>query len=152
MTPAMTRRHPDLVVLATSFWAPTCERIRRLARTVADISDAGVVPVVVWALLGSYVGPLDKYEWPELKWACERAEAARLGARLATRRPKHATRTHTRVVDLKPLVALESRPELVEQCPMVRRELYGLAGGVGVHWGPAVLDAWLQVILRELCG
>jgi len=63
-----------------------------------------------------------------------------------------AAGSRSQIVDLKPLVAAEIHPEIFEECPMVRRELYGLASGGGIHWGPAMHDAWTQIALHALCG
>jgi len=46
----------------------------------------------------------DKYEWPELKWACERAEAETAAACLLK---GHGARVGGHILDLKPLTALE---------------------------------------------
>ena len=73
-----------------------------------------------------------------MTWACERDVA-------------RAVEGHAQVVDLKLLAQMESRPQAFARCPMVRRELYGLPGGDGVHWGPAIQDAWAQLLLHSLC-
>lgn len=198
------RRRPDLLVFASSLWSPTCESLRRLASTFVDASRVGAAAAVQWVLLGSYAGSLDKHGWPETKWLCERAAAAKAHAQLgATAVPgsfgrrmssggetrhdarhdaghepssehaAHSKHRHTttgtaatvataandaalparsQIIDLKPLVASEVHPELFEHCPMIRRELYGLAQGGGIHWGPAMHDAWTQFALHALCA
>ena len=35
---------------------------------------------------------------------------------------------------------------------MVRRQLYGLPEGNGVHWGVAAHDLWVQSVLNAICG
>ena len=72
-----SRPSPDLLAVMSSIWTPTCDGLARLARLVGE-ADAG--RVVSWALQGSYVGPLDKFEWPETTWACENAAARALAA------------------------------------------------------------------------
>ena len=121
----------------------------RLAATVADASADGTARVIQWMLLGTYAGPLDKYDWPELSWLCERKAVGSASASIMSHK-RSAKRIQ--IVDLKPLVASELHPEMFEQCPMVRREMYGLAAGGGIHWGPALHDAWTQFFLRELCS
>ena len=139
-------RRPDLLLFSSSFWTPTCDRHRRLGHTFVEASKEGVAAKMIWTLLGSYSGPLDKYDWPELTWGCERSEALRVEQALT-----RGKRTHMgRILDMKPLMATETRPDLVAQCPMIRRELYGLSGGGGIHYGPAVLDAWTQIIAGHL--
>ena len=71
--------------------------------------------------------------------------------------------TARRIFDLKEIAAAPgpaemrgalrvARPEAFRECHMLRRELYGLPGGDGVHWGPAVHDAWLQLVLNAFCS
>jgi len=162
--PLSRRRRPDLIVFSSSYWYPTCDRLERLADEFVSATHAGAAGAVEWALLGSYTGPLDKYEWPETKWACERAAAARAATRLLQTSPSNkgsrgggkeggGTGSWSHILDLKPLVGLEVAPAAVfERCPMIRREMTGLASGGGIHWGPALLDTWTQIILHALCA
>ena len=60
---ALHRRRPDLIVFASSYWTPTCDRIRGLADTFVNASLAGAASVAVqWVLLGAYAGPLSLTE------------------------------------------------------------------------------------------
>ena len=138
-----TRSSPDLLAVMSSIWTPTCDGLARMARLVGE-APAG--RVVSWGLQGSYVGPLDKFAWPERTWACENEAARALAAR-----GRQQGQPLLQLLDLKLLVQMESRPEQFASCPMVRRELYGLPGGDGVHWGVAVQDAWAQLLLHALC-
>ena len=140
---ATDSRQPDLLLFASSLWDVKCENIVKLASTVALSFQSGV-PVVGWTLLPTYIGPLDRNGWPELAWNCEYEAAARIN--LSEAGPFRV------LLDLKQIVAIESRPHLLRECPMLRRELYGLPAGDGVHWGVSVLDAWFQAaVLRALC-
>lgn len=138
-----TRSSPDLLAVKSSIWTPTCDGLARLARLVGEVHAGRLVS---WALQGSYVGPLDKFAWPETTWTCENEAARALAAR-----SRQQGQPLLQLLDLKLLVQMESRPEAFASCPMVRRELYGLPGGDGVHWGVAVQDAWAQLLLHALC-
>lgn len=110
------------------------------------------------------IGPLDKFGWPERVWACEREHAARLAPLLAHSRNVQRSPPSDRpvgipasgalerlIIDPKELTAMDARPEQFARCPMIRRELYGLPHGDGVHFGPAVQDALWQALLNAVC-
>lgn len=72
--PHANRSTPDALLLASSFWHPSCDKLRELSRVYAEASLASLrrpdegepkgreppLRLVAWALLGSHVGPLDK--------------------------------------------------------------------------------------------